>query len=394
MNQKLNTTVKILIGESLSIDDLNVLSLLYMPIIGNRAYTLYMTFYSALNRSSNTRVVKLSDITDLFGITINTLTIERKKLEAIGLLNTYYKENEYVYLLKAPLSARSFFKDGVLAIYLKNRVGETLFEKLVSIFKLESFNKEGYENVTDLFDNVFKDKIDGEIDNIDGYFPDKNINSSIKIGEYKFDYDLFISSLKLTIDQKRSLTAEMQTNIEKTAYAYNFNEEDMQVVYHRSFDQNGNFSIAKFQREAKLLKKLKEQDNRETSSLKGIEKLKVMTPKEVLKIVNPKALPKDYNIMEKVATYSPFDMGITNVIVLHVLNKNNKVCPEYGYFVKTFNTFENKKITTFEEAVEFITNQANYEKKDEVKEVIKEDKKESKTTTSGSDWWDNFKKSL
>ena len=332
MNQKLNTTVKILIGESLSIDDLNVLSLLYMPIIGNRAYTLYMTFYSALNRSSNTRVVKLSDITDLFGITVNALTIERKKLEAIGLLNTYYKENEYVYLLKAPLSARSFFKDGVLAIYLRNRVGEILFDKLVNIFKLESFNKEGYENVTDLFDNVFKDKIDGEIDNIDGYFPDKNINSSIKIGDYKFDYDLFVSSLKLTIEQKRMLTAEIQTNIEKTAYAYNLNEEDMQVVYHRSFDQNGNFSIVKFQREAKLLKKLKEQDTT-TKPLNGIEKLKAMTPKEVLRIVNPKALPKDYAIMDKVSAYSPFDMGITNVIVLHVLNKNNKVCPEYGYFV-------------------------------------------------------------
>ena len=390
MNQKLNTTVKILIGESLSIDDLNVLSLLYMPIIGNRAYTLYMTFYSALNRSSNTRVVKLSDITDLFGITINTLTTERKKLEAIGLLNTYYKENEYVYLLKAPLSARSFFKDGVLAIYLKNRVGESLFDKLVSIFKLESFNKEGYENVTDLFDNVFKDKVDGEIDNIDGYFPDKNINSSIKIGEFKFDYDLFLSNLKLTIDQKRSLTAEIQTNIERTAYAYNFNEEDMQVVYHRSFDQNGNFSIVKFQREAKLLKKIKDQDTNQTQ-LKGIEKLKAMTPKEVLKIVNPKALPKDYAIMDKVSAYSPFDLGITNVIVLHVLNKNNKVCPEYGYFVKTFNTFANKKITTFDEAVEFITAQANYEKKEEIKEV-KDDKPVKESI--GSSWLDNLKKEL
>ena len=388
MNQKLNTTVKILIGESLSIDDLNVLSLLYMPIIGNRAYTLYMTFYSALNRSSNTRVVKLSDITDLFGITVNALTQERKKLEAIGLLNTYYKENEYVYLLKAPLSARSFFKDGVLAIYLKNRVGDVLFDKLVNIFKLESFNKEGYENVTDLFDNVFKDKIDGEIDNIDGYFPDKNINSSIKIGDYKFDYDLFVSSLKLTIEQKRMLTAEIQTNIEKTAYAYNLNEEDMQVVYHRSFDQNGNFSIVKFQREAKLLKKLKEQDT-PSKPLNGIEKLKAMTPKEVLRIVNPKALPKDYAIMDKVSAYSPFDMGITNVIVLHVLNKNNKVCPEYGYFAKTFNTFANKKINTFEEAVEFITAQANYEKKEEKKETTT-----TQSQSSGSSWLDNLKKEL
>ena len=199
MNQKLNTTVKILIGESLSIDDLNVLSLLYMPIIGNRAYTLYMTFYSALNRSSNTRVVKQSDIIDLFGITIKTLNDERKKLEAIGLLNTYYKDDEYVYLLKAPLSARSFFKDGVLSIYLKNRVGDALFDKLVGIFKLESFDKTGYTNVTELFDNVFKDKIDGEVSNIDGYFPDKNINSSIKIGDYNFDYDYFIKNLNFKI---------------------------------------------------------------------------------------------------------------------------------------------------------------------------------------------------
>lgn len=395
MNQKLNTSVKILIGESLSIDDLNVLSLLYMPIIGNRAYTLYMTFYSALNRSSNTRVVKLGDITDLFGITINVLTTERKKLEAIGLLNTYYKENEYVYLLKAPLSARSFFKDGVLAIYLKNRVGEALFDRLVSIFKLESFNKEGYENVTDLFDNVFKDKVDGEIDNIDGYFPDKNINSSIKIGDYKFDYDLFISNLNLTIDQKRSLNAELQTNIEKTAYAYNLNEEDMQVVYHRSFDQLGNFSIAKFQREAKLIKKLKDQDVIQPKQLSGIEKLKVMDPKEVLKILNPKALARDYDVIDKVSAYSPFDLGITNVIILHVLNKNNKVCPDYGYFLKTFNTFSNRKITTFDEAVAFITAQATYDKKTEVKDVIetKEEKKIVKEST-GSNWLDNLKKEL
>ena len=164
----------------------------------------------------------------------------------------------------------------------------------------------------------------------------------------------------------------------------------MQVVYHRSFDQNGNFSIVKFQREAKLLKKIKDQDTNQTQ-LKGIEKLKAMTPKEVLKIVNPKALPKDYAIMDKVSAYSPFDLGITNVIVLHVLNKNNKVCPEYGYFVKTFNTFANKKITTFDEAVEFITAQANYEKKEEIKEV-KDDKPVKESI--GSSWLDNLKKEL
>ena len=388
MNSKLNINVKILIGESLSIDDLNVLSLLYMPIIGSRAYTLYMTMYSALNRSSNTRVVKQSDIIDLFGMNLNSLNVERKRLEAIGLLNTYFNDEEYVYLLKAPLSARSFFKDGVLAIYLKNRVGEVVFEKLVNIFRLESFDKTGYKNVTEIFDNVFKDKIDEDIDNIDGYFPDKNINSSIKTGDFKFDYEYFIESLNLTLAQKKNLSAELQMNVEKTAYAYNFNEEDMRVIYHRSFDQTGNFSIVKFQREAKLLKKIKDQEKINKTELNGIDKLRVVDPKELLETLIPDASIKQQDIIEKVTAESPFDLGVTNVLIMHVLNKNNKVCPEYGYFKKTFDTFKSKNITTFDEAIKFVKSQGNYEKKEE------KQAKNSEVQSSGSEWWDNLKKSL
>ena len=397
---KLNTKVKILIGESLSIDDMNVLSLLYMPIIGNRAYTLYMTMYSALNRSSNTRVVSQSDITDLFGITINTLNLERKRLEAIGLLNTYYKDDEYVFLLKAPLSARSFFKDGVLSIYLKNRVGDVLFEKLVSIFRLESFNKEGYKNVTEIFDNVFKDKIDDEEYNIDGYFPDKNINSSIKTGNYNFDYDYFVESLNLTLAQKRNLSAELQVNIEKTAYAYSLNEEDMRVVYHRSFDQNGNFSIVKFQREAKTLFKLKAQEkDTKDKELTGIDKLKATNPLEILDTISPNSTTDQIEVIEKVSAESPFNLEITNLIVLHVLNKNNKICPNYLYFKKTFETFKNRGIKTFDEAVEFVKSQGLYEKKEDTKAITKtETKTDAKTAKAkeetGSSWLDNFKKSL
>ncbi len=391
MNSKLNTNVKILIGESLSIDDLNVLSLLYMPIIGSRAYTLYMTMYSALNRSSNTRVVKQSDITDLFGITLNTLNIERKRLEAIGLLNTYTNDSEFVYLLKAPLSARSFFKDGVLAIYLKNRVGDALFEKLVNIFRLESFDKKGYKNVTELFDNVYKDEITEDLDNIDGYFPDKSINSSIKTGDFKFDYDYFVESLNLTLVQRKNLSAQLQMNIENTAYAYNFNEEDMLVVYHRSFDQTGNFSIVKFQREAKLLKKLKEQEKLNKTTVTGIDSLKVIEPVEVLKTIVPNATSEQYELIERVSAESPFDLGVTNVIIMHVLNKNDKICPSLNYFKKTFETFKSKNINNFDDAIKFVKAQGTYEKKEDNKEN-KDTKKKETTTSGGSEWLENFKK--
>lgn len=380
MNEKLNMSVKILIGESLSIDDLNVLSLLYMPIIGNRAYTIYMTLYSALNRSSNTRKVLVSDIVDLFGIKVATLELERKRLEAIGLLVTYYKDNEYVYLLKAPLSARHFFNDCILGAYLKNRVGEALFLKLVNLFKLESFDRTGYKNITEVFENVFRDDIDETIEKQDGYLIDKNINSSIKTGNYSFDYDYFIRELNLSLTKKKELTAEFQNIIEKTSYMYNLKEEDMVVIYHRSLDQAGNFSITKLQKEAKLAKKQKESMSKMDSNVKGDERLKYMEPKKILRVMSPNATDKDYETIDKVVLESPFNSEITNMAIVHALKKNNNICPDYGYFVKVFQTFEKYNIKSFDDASKFVIAQSNH-KNEEIKDI---------NTSSGSEWLDKF----
>ena len=384
MNEKLNMKVRILIGESLSIDDLNVLSLLYMPIIGSRAYTLYMTLYSALNRSSNTRVVSVSDIVDLFGIKIQTFELERKRLESIGLMATYYKDNEYVLLLKAPLSARHFFNDCVLGAYLKNRVGEVLFEKLVNLFRIEAFNKEGYKNITEVFENVFRDNIDETIERQDGYFLDKNINSSIKKGNYAFDYDYFLSSLNLGLTKKNSLSAEFQNIIEQTAYMYNLSEEEMVILYHRSLDQAGNFAISRLQRETRAYKKRKEAESNGTISKE--DNIRYADPRAILKLMCPNADVEDYLVIDKVANDSPFNSEITNMAIVHAINKNKNKCPDEGYFHKVFQTFEKYNIKTFDEAQKFVLAQSNF------KET--ENKTETKATSpandSGSAWLDKF----
>lgn len=384
MNEKLNTIVKILIGESLSIDDLNVLSLLYMPIIGNRAYALYMTMYSALNRSSNTRVVKLSDMTDLFGITINTLSLDRKRLEAIGLMNTFSKDDELVFLLKAPLSARQFFNDCILSISLKNKVGDELFYKLVNLFKVESFNREGYKNITEVYENVFKNKIEDEKINLDGYLIDKNKNSSVKTGEYSFDYDYFVSLLNLGLLEKNNLSAEFQKTVERIAYLYNLKEEDMQVLYYRALDQNGNFSITKLQREAKLFNKRNEIKQAPIDVI-GIERLRSMDPKSILKICVADASEADYDTIDKLIEITPFSIDITNMIVFQSLTKNNMKCPDLGYFQKVIDTFMQFKIKTFEDATKFVLRQSDPSNK---QANIKEENSEP----GGSKWLDEFNK--
>ena len=391
MNEKLNMNVRILIGESLSIDDLNVLSLLYMPIIGNRAYTIYMTLYSALNRSSNTRVVLVSDIVDLFGIKIATFELERKRLEAIGLMATYFKDNEYVFLLKAPLSARHFFNDCILGAYLKNKVGEVLFNKLVNLFRLESFNKEGYKNITEVFENVFRDNIDETIEKQDGYLMDKQINSSIKTGKFEFDYDYFLTSLNLGIAKKNSLSAEFQTIVEKTAYMFNLNEEEMVVVYHRSLDQAGNFAITRLQKEAKSFKKRKENESK-SEGVVGDDRIRYMDPKAILKLMRPEASIEDYNVIEKVANDSPFNSEITNVAILHGIKKNKNEFLEAGYFFKVFQTFEKYNIKSFEDALRFVMAQGNYDENEAKKVSTKRniEQQPEKKIVRKSEWLKNF----
>lgn len=380
MELKFSSNITILIGQGLSQDDYNVLSLLYLPIIGKDSYSIYMIMISLLSRNANKVNLTQSEINDMLGLKIDEFVSIRKKLEAIGLMNTYYKKNEFVYLLKAPLSARQFFNDGVLSVYLKNAVGEDLFLKLVETFKVEKFNKDGYVNITELFDNVYNIEEEEIEINVDGYLLDKNINSSIKKGQFEFDYDEFVNTLNLTLNEKNKLTSSFEKLINDTAYTYKLTIDDMQKIYYRSLVDE-EFSIAKFAKESKQLYKSKSTKVEAT----GIERLKYLDPYDILKIVVKNATSSDYLIIKDVINYSKLDKPITNLVIFQVLNKNDAVCPKFEYFVKAFETFRINKIDTFEKGVKFVVDQGLG-----IFNVPEKKENNEKPKSTGSAWLDNF----
>ena len=76
-------------------DDVNVITLLYSPLIEADAYKMYMTLHSLLNRSNLTSHTLLhKEILDILGLNSKTFAEARLKLEAIGLLSTYKHEND------------------------------------------------------------------------------------------------------------------------------------------------------------------------------------------------------------------------------------------------------------------------------------------------------------
>ena len=118
---KVNSKFNLFMQTDLSASDFKVLALLYQPLLGLNAYSIYNIFY---------QFNKLNQLTphhfllDLLNIKQDEFINAREKLEALGLLETYLKnEDEYLYILKAPFTAKQFLLDTFLGTYLESEIG-------------------------------------------------------------------------------------------------------------------------------------------------------------------------------------------------------------------------------------------------------------------------------
>ncbi|AJG48908.1 replicative DNA helicase [Bacillus anthracis str. Turkey32] len=93
--------------------DRKVLTMLYQPLIGSRAFSLYMTLWGELEQD---RVFGKENTHHSLMVTMQMqlpeVYEERVKLEAIGLLKVYIKKEKdirmFIYELQPPLSPKQF----------------------------------------------------------------------------------------------------------------------------------------------------------------------------------------------------------------------------------------------------------------------------------------------
>ena len=151
----------IVINKSIiSDEDKKIINMLYLPIIGPLAVTLYNILINDLDKLNlvsdiSTHAKLLSNL----HISSSELAEARNVLEAIVLLKTYIKTdtiNNYIYELYSPVSAHEFFSHPIFNIVLYNNIGKKEYDKLIAYFKIPKINKEGYTEVTHSFSEVFE----------------------------------------------------------------------------------------------------------------------------------------------------------------------------------------------------------------------------------------------
>ena len=121
---KLNAVIKITIQQIMSQEDLKVLTLLYQPLLGAMPYTLYLTLYGLANLETGiSKEYQQKDLLDMLNIKSREHLNYRYKLEALGLLVVFQSDNEYIYSLKSPMTAKEFLNDTIFGSYLQDQIG-------------------------------------------------------------------------------------------------------------------------------------------------------------------------------------------------------------------------------------------------------------------------------
>ncbi len=223
-------------------DDRRILSMLYQPIIGGVAVNLYFTLCSFLDKNE----VKSLEWTHHhlmvnMGMKLEYIIEAREKLEAIGLLRTYVKQdnvNKYFYELYSPIDGYEFFKNPILSVALYNNLGKYEYEKTMSFFKGSRVSMTGYEDITCKFNDIFDSSVGMPIDyNYDDVRHQSKLGFSV---EPKFDLDSVLSMIPDDILNHRSITHETRDLLYKLSFIYDLNADSIRNIVFNSINEKHN----------------------------------------------------------------------------------------------------------------------------------------------------------
>lgn len=332
----------IVINKSLLSDnDRRVLTMLYQPIIGSIALSLYFTLWSDLNKIEiMSNEYTHHHLMNVMCLKLDEIVSARKKLEAIGLLKTRYKigtVNNYVYELYSPLSASEFFANPILASALLSLVGKKEYQELINYYKIPKINTNDFEDITVHFSDIYHTSIN-EVE-------EKNIKTKEKLEiviDNVVDFDFVASSMPKALSDK-AFSSSTKKLINKLAYLYNFDDNTMIDLIKDSINEKGMISEAELKKNCKnyysfennnppkLIYKRRNSVKVETNASKSlkeklIECFECTTPYEFLrgKYNGAKPTNKDINLVESLLVDQELNPGVVNVLIDYVLRINDK----------------------------------------------------------------------
>ncbi len=356
-----------------------VLTMLYQPLIGFKALSLYFTLWSDLDCTSVMSVeFNHRHLINMTGMKIDDILEARKKLEAIGLLKTALKTGEnniYVYQLYSPLSPSEVLTHPFLSIILYNTLGSKEYDRIVKCFKMPRINLSDFKDITTSFSDVYKTGTIFLKETEDEIRKRESCEIELKVD---LDFNLIMNSIPRGIMNSKAFDKNTCKLLKSLSYIYSLDNVQMIGIIRNSINEKGFIDKTKLQNSArsfyqfendnalphliynnqpsKLRTKLKDGSKRSTM----IYTFETLPPYDFLRGRYNGSNPttRDMKLVEGLLLEQELSPGVVNVLIDYVLRINDNKLNKN--FVETIaGQWKRLNIKTVEEAM----NQAEKEHK-------------------------------
>ena len=352
----------VMLDNQLTSYDNDVLDRLYLPIIGDKAISILKSFYSLVKEGEKeSRIYALMSALKVFSVTKDEYVEAIDKLEAIGLIDCYFKDDTFVYVLKRVLYASEFFNDDSLVFLLIEKLGKQEVDNLSYDFLLRRIDITNYEKITKPFNEVFF--VVDEDNNLNCKGVDTYSNG-ITISKDTFNLDLFMimmDSLDI-VDQHVYKSNAFVNQIVRYAYLYQLSPEVLKDCVVQAAKTDKTVDMKKLSDIVKVAydKKLKPSKvvYRKEVVKSDDPRVKMFEEKNPSEIVRTKyktpLLASEIAMFDDILNQTGINKGILNVLILYVMDQLDGQIPSKNYFLKVLNTWIREGIDTTTKAIEML----------------------------------------
>ena len=353
--------------------DRRILTVLYQPIIGYTAVSLYFSLLDDLDKQEfMSEELTHHHLMATMQLGLEEILIAREKLEAIGLLKTYMKKdniNQYVYLIYSPISANEFFNHPILSVVLYNNLGKKEYEKVLNLFKVPRVNLKDFEDISCTFDEVF-DSVRGNVMDMEENILKEQSNS---IGfRQEVDFNLILSGIPESQVHEKCFNDDTKELINQLSYLYKIDSYQMQGLIrnslnekgmidktllrkscrdHYQFENYGNLPTLIYHKQPDYLKKPEGDNSKWAQMVYAFENI---TPYQLLKAKYNGVEPtdRDKRLIESLLIDQKLAPGVVNVLISYVLKTNNEQLKK-SYIETIAGQWKRLNIETVEEAMKY-----------------------------------------
>lgn len=324
--------------------DKKIISMLYQPIIGYTAVSLYFTLLDDIERNETKKEdIQHYHLMSIMQLKLDDIVIAREKLEAVGLLKTYIKEenvNNYIYQLFSPLPANEFLTHPILSVVLYNNLGKKEYNNVVDYFKVPKYQFKDYKDITKSFNQVFTSINGNPIESNDIIISKEYNNLMVNS---KVDFNLLIESIPKNMYSEKCFSDEVKDLINNLCYIYkidtlemaslirtNLNErglidktnlrKDARNYY--QFDNSGRLPTVIYKTQPEYLRNAKGDSSKRAKLIYSFE---TTSPYDFIasKYQGGEPTSRDIRLIESLMIDQKLNPGVINVLLSYVMHTNN-----------------------------------------------------------------------